>query len=131
MDTSYLKSDIRGSASALSTSFAGGDIGIICTPTFISAEYLYSILNRHIDTIEHIYYISDSTNLIKVICGQLGIGFSQINYYDFKTNLNVLYAFTDGMEPAGFKLLVEEFKEAGKEVNIFKTAFIDPRTGLY
>ena len=115
MDTSYLKSNI----------------GIICTPTFISAEYLYSILNRYIDTIDHIYYISDATNLIKVICGQLRIEFSQINYYDFKTQLNVLYVFTDGMEPAGFKLLVEGFKEAGKEVHIFKTAFIDPRTGLY
>ena len=101
------------------------DIGIICTPTFITAEYLYSILHRNNETIKAVYYISDPTNLIKVICGQLGIDVIQINYYDFKKQLDTLYVFTDGVESAGFKLLIDEFKTAGKDVHIFKTAFIE------
>jgi DNA modification methylase len=111
--------------------YLNNTIGIMCTPTFINGDYLFTVLQRYIDEISDIVYISDSTNLIKTIGRQLHKQCTQVNYDDFRYDIKIIYIFSDGNEPAYFKEMIRVFSDAGKEIHYFKTHFIDPRTGQY
>ncbi len=115
----------------MDTYYLRNTTGILCTPTFINGEYLYTVLYRYANEIANIVYISDSTNLIKAVSAQLHKQCMQVAYDDLCYDIEIIYIFSDGNEPKYFKDMIQSLTDAGKEIHYFKTSFIDPRTGLY
>lgn len=115
----------------MDTYYLRNTTGILCTPTFINGEYLYTVLHRYANEIANIVYISDSTNLIKSVSAQLNKQSIQVMYDDLRYDIQIIYIFSDGNESSHFKDMIQSLTDAGKEIHYFKTHFIDPRTGLY